>query len=354
MSDNILFIGSGKSYHVEKWTRKLLDEGHKVTLFTIHKPVRQFHRKLEVVHHESRVHYLASVFRLRALIACLGVKVVYAHSAGKYGALLSFLPHTVARILFVYGSDVYIRPKASIFHKYIVYFVLRRADLILSSSNAMKLHINDYFGFFPRMLVIPFGVDAAVFNSSRYRVSRRVRKIGIVKKLEYVYGIDLLIEAFYRLTQLGGNQDLILEIVGDGSQKKKLEVLVRELSLENKVFFRAAILNSEVPSILEDLDIFVVPSRSESFGVAAVEALSVGVPTIAANVGGLPEVLEHGRAGKLCDVESSESLGDAMAIMIDDYGLRKSFSEAGLVHVRQNYDLNINYKQFLGVHNEYS
>jgi glycosyltransferase involved in cell wall biosynthesis len=354
MSDNILFIGSGKSYHVEKWTRKLLEEGHNVTLFTIHKPVRQFHRELDIVHYESRVHYLFSFFKLKALINKLRVKVVYAHSAGKYGALLSILPKSISKILFIYGSDVYIRPKKSIFHKFVVYLVLLRASLILSSSNAMKNHVKDYFRFSRDIMVIPFGVNTVIFNNSGYRVSNQVKKIGIVKKLEYVYGIDLLIEAFSQLLKIQENQDLTLEIVGDGSLKDELKELVGKLKLENNIFFRAAIPNSKVPSILKDFDIFVVPSRSESFGVAAVEALSIGVPTIAANVGGLPEVLDYGRAGRLFNVDSSKSLLNAMCEMINDYDMRKKLSDAGLEHVHHNYDLHVNYNQFLGVHNEYS
>ena len=353
VSENILIVGSGKSYHVQKWANQLAARGYNVVIFSLNRFERDFDSRIELIFRD-RLFYLLSVFELHRVIESLNVKVVYYHSAGKYASLSAFIPQKIKSMIFVYGSDVYVVPKKSIFHKHAVGYLLKRCFRIVSSSEAMKKHIDSLYGVGPKVHVIPFGVDKYLFSNEFYTVRPVVKKIGIVKKLEHVYGIDLLIQAMAKVIREFGVRGVSLDIVGSGSEEAKLREQVDRLSLSSVVTFYPAVPNKAVPKILLGFDLFVVPSRSESFGVAAVEAASVGVPVVSSDVGGLPEVLNFGRAGEIFQSESVEMLALALFDLIKSHDKRVIFSNEGIKWCRSNFDLRINVDQFLEHHNELS
>jgi glycosyltransferase involved in cell wall biosynthesis len=143
-----------------------------------------------------------------------------------------------------------------------------------------------------------------------------------VKKLEYIYGIDLLIKAFAIVLKehvsKGNSSDIKLVIVGDGSLKSELELLVIELGLSDVVNFVASIPNDMVPQYINEMDVFVVPSRIESFGVAVIEALACERPCIVANTGGLPEVVLNTQTGIVVDYESESAIAKAIIELINN------------------------------------
>ena len=101
--------------------------------------------------------------------------------------------------------------------------------------------------------------------------------IGVVKTLELKYGIEYLIKAVKELEKILAKEyfeKIEVRVYGKGSLKKSLENLAKELNIEKKIKFEGFILNSEVPKVINKMDIFVVPSLEESFGVAAVEAMA--------------------------------------------------------------------------------
>lgn len=100
---------------------------------------------------------------------------------------------------------------------------------------------------------------------------------------------------------LGIKDSFVLTIVGSGSKdyKRILKSLVAKCDLDNKTNFIDDIPNKKVPELLRENDIFCMPSRSESFGVAALEAMACGLPVIASNVGGLKDIITDGFNGYL-------------------------------------------------------
>src|SRR5690606_15493326 len=102
--------------------------------------------------------------------------------------------------------------------------------------------------------------------------------------------------------------------------------------------FYGLIQNDKLPDFLAKLDIFVVPSRFESFGVAAVEAQACGLPVIVSNVGGLPEVVENNVTGLVVENENIELFAESMKTLIQDEKLRKQFSKNAIDRVKKYYD----------------
>jgi glycosyltransferase involved in cell wall biosynthesis len=126
------------------------------------------------------------------------------------------------------------------------------------------------------------------------------------------------------------------------------------LDLTRNVSFLGAVAHSQVPELLENVDIFVMPSIREEFGVAAVEAQAMEIPVVATKVGGVPEVVLDGETGILVAPGNIEQLAQAVLTLIENPALRRQMGERGRRHVLANYRWEDNaalmeklYQQFL-------
>jgi N-acetyl-alpha-D-glucosaminyl L-malate synthase BshA len=118
--------------------------------------------------------------------------------------------------------------------------------------------------------------------------------------------------------------DCRLILVGDGPERSRVEGLVRELGIAEKVCFLGK--QETFVAVLQASDLFLLPSESESFGLAALEAMSCGVPVIASNVHGIPEVVDHGINGYLSDVGDTHSMAKFAIELLRDQDKQKEFS----------------------------
>ncbi len=134
--------------------------------------------------------------------------------------------------------------------------------------------------------------------------------IGAVSRFSREKGLDVLIEAFARV-QRGR-----LVLIGDGDERPRLEALVEERKLVDRVLFAGWLTGPWTAQWA--LDALIVPSRSEGFGLAVVEAMLAGVPVVATEVGGLPELIEQERTGLLVAPDDPDALAGAIARVIDD------------------------------------
>lgn len=156
---------------------------------------------------------------------------------------------------------------------------------------------------------------------------------GAVSRLRAEKGIDLLIEAFSRL--VFENHDVHLHIVGNGPDGEKLKDLVTQLNIANKVtFFGEASWESAMQQMAL-MDVVVVPSRFEGFGLSAAEAMAMGKPVVASNVFGLKEVVNNGQTGLLFENGDSDSLYLKLNIFCSKETNYKRFGENALIQVNQ-------------------
>ena len=124
-----------------------------------------------------------------------------------------------------------------------------------------------------------------------------------VARLEKVKGIEFLIRAV---------KDFQLLIIGDGSERKNLENLVKKLNLKERVNFLGEIPNEKIPEYLAAADCFVLPSLKEGFGIAILEAQAAGVPVIATRVGGILDLVEDQKTGILVEPGNAEAITQAI------------------------------------------
>ena len=117
-----------------------------------------------------------------------------------------------------------------------------------------------------------------------------------------------------------------LILIGDGPERSATERLVRELGLEESVCFLGK--QESFVEILKRSDLFLLPSETESFGLAALEALSCGVPVVASNIHGIPEVVRNGETGVLADVGDVDAMAEGALKLLTDADLWSRYSKA--------------------------
>ncbi|MCZ6694891.1 MAG: glycosyltransferase, partial [Bacteroidetes bacterium] len=174
--------------------------------------------------------------------------------------------------------------------------------------------------------------------------------MGIVKALEDSYGIEYLIRAFKIVVDKGYDSNLL--IVGDGSLRKNLEKLTKTLNLSNAVKFIGRVDNYTVVEYLQKMDIFVIPSIRESFGVAAVEASSCAIPVIASKIGGLSEVVIDEKTGFLVAPGDTESIAAKIIKLIEEPLLRQQFGKEGRKFVISNFEWELCASKMEGIYND--
>lgn len=138
-------------------------------------------------------------------------------------------------------------------------------------------------------------------------------------------GQDVLIDAFASL--LSEFPDARLVLVGDGPMRSRLEDAVRSLGIGSHVIFAGAV--NEPWSYLSKADAFAAPSRSEALGIAVIEAMAAGLPVVASNVGGLPELVQDGVTGYLVPPGDDRVLTESLGRLLRDSSTRHRMASAG-------------------------
>jgi L-malate glycosyltransferase len=163
--------------------------------------------------------------------------------------------------------------------------------------------------------------------------------IGAVSRLRNEKGIDVLLEAFNLLIRCGEKAHLLL--VGSGPDERKLKDTAQTYGLNSYITFYGEAEWEKAIQLMAIMDLLVVSSRFEGFGLTAAEAMAAGKPLIASDTSGLKEVVSDNQTGILFPVEDVPALMDAMAKLISDPVLRNNLGMSGREKVIANFSLDI-------------
>jgi len=188
-----------------------------------------------------------------------------------------------------------------------------------------------------KVAVIPNGVDTTRFFPSPIATSHGEFRIGTLGNLTPVKNQALLVRACHRLAEQG--VALRLEIAGEGRERAALEALILELGMTDRVSLIGHV--ADTPAFLRSLDAFVLPSYSEAHPNALSEAMACGLPCIGSRVGGMPEILDQGRAGLLFESDDENALSKSLKSLIDDPALRQKLGRAALERTCEKYSMDV-------------
>jgi glycosyltransferase involved in cell wall biosynthesis len=203
--------------------------------------------------------------------------------------------------------------------------------------------------------VVPNGIDTDRFRlaptaavRSEFGIPAGAPIVGTVGRLSEIKCQDLLIRAFARLrTSLPGAH---LLLVGDGPLREDLQRLAAELGLRGAVHFAGYQARPE--RYLRAMDIFALTSRSEGLPLAVLEAWAAGVPVVASAVGGLPELIDHGRNGLLFRSGDEAALTAALGAVLSEPGCGRRVARAGQELARERYDVRVMASRYEGHYRE--
>ena len=356
----VLLLADAGSGHTEKWAIGLASRGVEVGIFSFNRAKTDWYKtddKIQLLFQPEvqitgrklteKLRYFSYLKKLKAAIASFNPDILHAHYASSYG-LMGALSGFRRFMVSVWGTDVYSFPREGLIKKWLLKHVLKKADEICSTSADMARETAQYASKLVR--VIPFGVDVNRFQKQTSETND-VFVFGTVKALEDVYGIDRLILVFSEYAK-STTQNAELWIYGSGSRERRLRDLADHLEVSSKVKFQGFVSGKELIDAYEHLDVFMALSRSESFGVAILEASSMELPVIASNVGGLKEVVSDGTTGFLVGGDDRELIQQRMTELAENESLRKKMGVNGRSWVLEKYDFQVNLTQQIEVYRE--
>lgn len=197
-------------------------------------------------------------------------------------------------------------------------FIYRKAAFCIASSSAVKKNFED-IGV-KRIEVVPNGVDLTKYENLSKEPHEKFTVITVAR-LEKVKGMEYLIGAFAQIK--GGS----LMIIGDGSERKRLEDLVKNLDAAGQVRFCGEMPNAEIPAYLAKADCFVLPSLKEGFGIVVLEAMAAGLPVVASKIGGILDLVEDQKTGLLVEPGNSNQIRAAIIKIKDNPDFAKTLAE---------------------------
>jgi len=322
----------------------MLAKKHELHLVSYDKPVRfedemdfSFH-KVELLSYPlfERVpccYSLALVSKLVEVIKSYDLDIVHAHYAVP-NAVSAYLARKICNdsakvITTLHGTDSYFVGRHPSY-KEVTQFSMQQSDGLTTVSEYLKERTNAEFDISREIRVIPNFVDPRKFR--RLEKDREQRIVCHSSNFRPLKRIPDIIMAFKMISQ---QIKCKLLLVGNGPERPKAEKLAKNLGISNRVHFLGNVKN--VQEILGKSDLFLLPSEDESFGLAALEAMSCEVPVVASNIGGLKELISHGIDGYLIEVGDVKALAQYSLKILQDPRLQGEFGKNARQKVLEKY-----------------
>ncbi len=326
---------------------ELARRGHEIHFITYSQPVRLELLNTNVHYHEVNVpeyplfHYqpyeLALSSKLVDMVKLHKIDLLHVHYAIPHAyagymakQMLKSEGIKIPMVTTLHGTDITLVGNHP-FYKTAVCFSINKSDVVTSVSQNLKEETYSLFDIKKDIHVIPNFIELdKLKNVSNIATNRSViayekeKIITHISNFRKVKRIPDVIEIFYKIQLIIPSK---LMMVGDGPEKEAAENLCYKLGISDKVIFFGN--SNEIDKILSFTDLFLLPSETESFGLAALEAMAWGVPVISSNTGGLPEVNFDGISGYLSDVGNTQEMAqNAIKILENEETLLKFKSSA--------------------------
>ena len=277
------------------------------------------HEKLDVLHVHYAIPHATSAVVARQILEQQGIRIPV--------------------VTTLHGTDITLVGRDPSFAPVVTYSI-NQSDGVTAVSEYLRKETLSNFDIEGDITVIPNFIDTHRFYrreslSLREQLCPNCEKVLVhVSNFRPVKNAIQVVEIFHRLRE--ENHPIKLLLVGDGPDRMPAEHLARQLGVYEDVRFMGK--QEAVEDILSVADVFVMPSGSETFGLAALEAMACGVPVVASNIGGLPELVDHGENGFLCPVENVDAFAERIRQIITSDTLQKEMGHAARKKAEDYFD----------------
>lgn len=335
---------------------ELARRGHEIHFITYSQPVRLALLNPNIHYHEVHVpeyplfHYqpyeLALSSKLVDMVKLHGIELLHVHYAIPHAyagymakKMLKEQGIKIPMVTTLHGTDITLVGNHP-FYKPAVSFSINHSDIVTSVSQDLKDDTYRLFDIKREIEVIPnfIEIDKEKIKEGTecHRSMMATETQKIITHISNFRKVKRIPDVIRIFNEVQKKMPAKLMMVGDGPEKAPAEALCEELGISDKVIFFGN--SHEISKILCFSDLFLLPSETESFGLAALEAMASGVPVISTNTGGLPEVNREGFSGYLGNVGDVDYMAEkAISILSDDKVLLEFKSNA--LKVAQEFDI---------------
>ncbi len=322
----------------------LSKKGHKIHVLSYSRPARLETLDTNITYHEVSInsyplfeyppYALALASQMVNLIEYENLDLLHVHYALPHATsaylakqIMMERGKTVPIVTTLHGTDITVVGKDPSY-KHVVEFSIDKSDGVTAVSNYLKEETYINFDIKQDIKVIPNFIDLERFKKSNKSHFKKAicpdgEKVVVhVSNFRRVKRVPEVITVFAKILEQGIKAKLLL--VGDGPDRQKAEQQCRDLGICEHTRFLGKL--DEVEEVLSIADLFLIPSGSETFGLAALEAMSCSVPVISSNIGGLPEVNIEGETGYLCDLDDTECMAKHAVNILSNQGLHDELS----------------------------
>ncbi len=312
----------------------LAERGHKVHIVSHRRPVRIASPHPRVRFHEVPVtryplftyppYTLALATKLAALCREERIDVLHAHYAIPHAISAYLCRQMLGRdapkiVTTLHGTDITLVGLDDSFYE-ITRFSLLESDGVTAVSNYLARQVRQRFKLESEVTTIYNFIDLERFSPSNRDGAVRSRfacgdeaLVGHLSNFRWVKRVPDVVRVFQRIVL---RVPACLVMIGDGPDLPAVKLVADELGVLDRIKFLGS--EQDAAALLPELDLFLLPSEQESFGLAALEAMACGVPVIASNVGGLPELVTEGGAGHLFPLGAVAAMGEKAADILAD------------------------------------
>jgi len=332
----------------------LADRGHRVHLFSYARPTRLGHYHTGIEFHGVTVssyplfqyppYDLALASTMREVMAERGLDILHVHYAVPHALsahlACEMLSGCKARIVTtLHGTDITILGRDPSYRD-VIKFGLEKSDAVISVSSWLEQQTREAFAFDGPIHVLSNFIDQTRFRPRDDDTLRR--ELGgedrpLIVHTSNFRPLKRTPDTIEVLRRLGPDSGAMLLLVGDGPDLQLVRDTAARAGLLDRVRFLGEVSDAETITAAADVALF--PSESESFGLAALEATACAVPVVAARVGGVPEVIEHGATGFLHDVGDCGGMARDVGRLLGDAELRRAMGQAGVQRATESFSL---------------
>jgi len=266
--------------------------------------------KLDVLHVHYAIPHASAAFMAKQILATYGIHIPV--------------------VTTLHGTDITLVGKDASYSP-VVTFSINQSDGVTAVSENLKAETLDHFDIKREIRVIPNFIDLGRFSLKPKQHFKQAIAPGDERVLVHTSNFRKVKRTTDVIRIFKKVQEKIpskLLMVGDGPERTAAEQLSRELGVANDIRFLGK--QDAIEEILSVSDLFLIPSGSESFGLAALEAMACKVPVISSNTGGLPELNVDGVTGFLSDIGDVDSMAANAIYILEDCNRLQQFKEAAL------------------------